>query len=67
VNLEEFRALFIVFTLGVALVVASPALAVFLPEVGSERFSEFWLLNSNHVADDFPYNVGVGEVYNIFI
>jgi hypothetical protein len=67
VNLKDFRNMFIIATLGVALVVASPALAVFLPEVGSERFSEFWLLNSDHVADDFPYNVGVDEVYNVFI
>jgi hypothetical protein len=67
VNLEEFRTLFIVAILGVALVVASPAFVVFLPEVGSERFSEFWLLNSEHVANDFPYNVGVDEVYNVSI
>ena len=66
-NLEEFRTLFIVAILVVALVVASPALAIFLPEVGSERFSEFWLLNSEHMADDFPYDVGVDEMYNVFI
>jgi hypothetical protein len=67
VHLEDFRTLFILVTLGVALVVASPALAVFLPEVGSEKFSELWLLNSEHKADDFPYNVGEGDVYNVFL
>ena len=66
-NLKDFRTLFIAATLGVALVVASPALTAVLPEVGSERFSELWLLNSEHMADDFPYNVGVDEVSNVFI
>ena len=66
-HLKDFRTLFIAATLGVALVIASPALFVVLPEANSERFSEFWLLNSDHMADDFPYNVGEGEVYSVFL
>jgi hypothetical protein len=67
VNLEEYRTLFMVATLGLALVAASPALGVVLPEVGSERFSEFWLLGPNHMIGDYPSNVVSGEVYNVFL
>jgi hypothetical protein len=67
VNLEEYRTLFMVATLGLALVAASPALGVVLPEVGSERFSEFWLLGPDHMAEGYPFSVGAGEEYSVFV
>ena len=66
-NLEDYHALFIVVTLGLALVVASPAVGVVLPKDGSEEFSEFWLLGSDHMAEGYPFNVGEGEEYSVFI
>ena len=67
-NLEEYRVLFLVVTLGLALVAASPALALVVPFGGSsEQFSEFWLLDSNHAAEDYPVNVSAGEMYSVFI
>ncbi len=66
-NLEEYRTLFIVATLGLALVVASPALAIVLPQVNSEEFSEFWLVGPNHKTEGYPFNVGVGEEYKVFV
>jgi uncharacterized membrane protein len=67
VNLEEYRTLFIVATLGLALVAASPGLSLVLPETGSERFSEFWLLGSDHMAEGYPFDVGVSEEYRVFV
>jgi uncharacterized membrane protein len=68
VNLEEYRTLFLVVTLVLTLVAAYPALAVVVPFTGgSEEFSEFWLLDPNHVAEDYPFNVSAGEMYSIFI
>lgn len=67
-NLEEYHTLFIVATLGLALIVASPALAVFVPlQIGSEKFSEFWLLGPDQVAEGYPSNVRVGEDYKVFV
>ena len=67
-NLEDYRTLFLVATLVVVLVVASPALGVIVPfEGGSERFSEFWLLGPDHMAEDYPSNVGAGEDYSVFV
>jgi len=68
VNLEEYRALFMVATLGLALIAAAPALSVVVPiRSGSERFSELWLLGPTHMAEGYPFNVGVGEDYSVFV
>jgi len=67
VNLEEYRTLFIVVTLVLALVAASPVLGVVVPQGGSERFSEFWLLGPTHMAEGYPFNVRAGEVYSVFV
>jgi len=68
VNLEEYRTMFLVITLGLALVAAYPALAIFVPFTdGSEKFSEVWLLGPGHTAEDYPFNVGAGEMHSIFV
>jgi uncharacterized membrane protein len=68
VNLKGYRMLFIVGTLVVALIVASPGLATIVPlQSGSEEFSELWLLGSDHMAEGYPFNVGVGVQYKVFV
>jgi len=68
VNLEDYRTLFIVGTLGLALVAASPALGMVVPfGGGSERFSEFWLLDGLHTTEYYPFDVGVNETYGVFV
>lgn len=67
-NLEQYRAAFLVITLGLALVAVSPMLAIVVkfPD-NSDGFSEYWLLGPGHTAADYPFNVTAGEVYNIFV
>jgi hypothetical protein len=68
VKLEETRTLIMVATLMVALVVASPALGIIVPFGGvSEQFSELWLLGPGHMAEGYPFNVGEGEGYSVFV
>jgi len=67
-DLEEYRTSFMVATLVLALVAASPALSVVLPfRGGSERFSEIWLLGPGHMVGDYPFNVTVGHTYSVFV
>jgi len=67
-NLEDYRALFATVSLVLILVVAFPALsAVVSFSNGGERFSELWLLGPNHMAEGYPFNVGVGEEYSVFV
>jgi hypothetical protein len=67
-SLDDYRVLFLVATLVLALVAASPVLGVVVPfDGGSERFSELWLLGADHMAQDYPYNVVEGEEYTVFV
>ena len=67
-NLEDYRILFIVATLGLASIAAAPALSVVVPfRSGSEEFSELWLLGPGHMAEGYPFNVSVGEEYSVFV
>lgn len=67
-NLENYRTLFIVATLVVVLVVASPAFsAIVILEDGSEQFSELWLLDHNHMGEDYPFDIEVGKNYSAFL
>ena len=67
-DIKEYRTLFVVVTLVLALVAASPALSVVVPfQVASERFSEIWLLGPGHMAEDYPFDVGLNETYNVFV
>ena len=67
-SLEDYRTVFVASSLVLMLIVAVPAfsLIVAFPR-GSERFSEFWLLDQNHLMEDYPFNVGVNESYRVFV
>ncbi len=67
-RIEDYRALFVATSLVLILIVAFPALSmvVSFPR-GSERFSELWVLGPNHMAEDYPFNVTIGEQYRVFV
>jgi hypothetical protein len=68
VNLEDYRVLFMVATLGLALIVAAPTLSLVVPiRSGSAKFSELWLLGPTHMLEGYPFNVGVGGEYSVFV
>lgn len=67
-NLKSYRNLFIIVTLVLTLVAAFPVIAIVVPfQGGSERFSEFWLLGPDHIAENYPFEVSAGEMYNVFV
>ena len=50
------------------LIVAFPAVSLVVPfPSGVERFSELWVLGPNHMAEDYPFNVGSNETYHVFV
>jgi len=67
-NDKVHRDWFIIGTLALMLVAASPTLAMFihLPS-NSDKFSEIWLLGPGHKAEDYPFNIIVNENYSIFL
>ncbi len=45
-----------------------PTLALFihLPS-DSEKFSELWILDSEHKTENYPFNVSITEIYNVYL
>lgn len=67
-SVEKFRSWLVVASLGLMLVAAFPTinLLIRLPS-DSESFSELWLLDPNHKAEDYPFNVSVNVTYSVFV
>jgi len=52
--------------ISIFLIVVFLILAFLVPlQIGSEKFSEFWLLDSDQVAQNFPSDVQIGEEYKV--
>jgi len=67
-NLEDYRTLFAVVGLVLTLIAAVPMLSMVVAfPGGGERFSEFWVLGPNHMAEDYPFNAIVNEIYRVFV
>jgi hypothetical protein len=66
-RLLEYRVLFMVTTGIVALLVVSPALSRLLVLPRTEFFTEFWILDSNHRAEDYPFNITRAHNYNVLL
>jgi hypothetical protein len=67
VNLTQYKALFIVVTAVLALLVASPALQRALVYPRTEFFTELSLLGPGHTAENYPYNITDGKNYSVFL
>lgn len=67
-NLEDYRTVLAAGGLILILVASAPALSLVVPlSVGGERFSELWLLGPGHMAEDYPFGVGAGESYLVYV
>jgi len=64
-RLEDYRAIFLVVTFVLALVAASPALSRLLVYPRTEFFTELWILDSNHRAENYPFNITQNQEYSI--
>ena len=67
VNLTQYKALFIVVTAILALLVASPALQRVLVYPQTEFFTELSMLGPAHTAENYPFNITINENYTIFL
>jgi len=67
-NLEEYRTVFVAGSLVLILIVAAPTLSLIIAfPGGSKRFSELWVLGSNHTAEDYPFNIAPNHNYSMFL
>ena len=67
-KIQHYRAIFQFSCLAIILLAVSPELSLVVSSFkGGERFSELWLLGPNHMAQDYPFNVRVGEEYSVYL
>ncbi len=66
-NLNDYKLVFVAIGLIGLLIIASPVLAEVVRLPPGEQFSELYLLGPGHMAQDYPYNVEVGQSYSIFV
>jgi len=66
-SLGDCRYAFIVVGLIGVLVFNVPSLMLFVHLPGGERFSELYVLGPGHMAEGYPFNVGAGVDYSVFL
>jgi len=64
-SFEDFKLLYIVLCLFLGLIILSPTLALVVRLPSGERFSELWVLGSGGLAEDYPFTIVDGEMYNV--
>ena len=66
-KLEDYRIFLVVSGLIGALVLASPTLGLVLHLPHGDKFSELWILDSRHMAEDYPFNVTADVGYLVYV
>lgn len=66
-NIREYGLLYWVVVGVLALLVASPFLSRVLVYPRTEFFTELWLLDENHKAENYPFNITQNKEYTIYL
>jgi len=66
-KLEDCKVVFAAVGLIGVLLFASPTLGLVLRLPGGEKFSELWVLGPGRMAEDYPFNVGAGVSYLVYV
>jgi len=67
VNPKDYQVLFLMVIFVSALILASPALSRVLVYPRTEFFTELWILDSNHKAENYPFNVSSNQENSIYL
>ncbi len=66
-NLDDYKLIFVTVALIGILLIASPAIVSILRSPVDEPFSQLYLLDSQHQAKDYPYNIDADQPYSVYI
>ncbi len=66
-DLADLKFVYVFFCLVSGLIVLSPTLALVVQFPEGEMFSEFWILGSEHMLSDYPFNVSAGENFTVYL
>jgi uncharacterized membrane protein len=65
-NFKNIKIFYAFFCAALCVIILLPTLSLFVSYPRTEKFSEIWLLGSNHSLGDYPHNISPGETYNVF-
>jgi uncharacterized membrane protein len=66
-KLNEYKIIFISIGLVGILLIATPALAELIKVPGDEPFSELYVLNAQHTASNYPFNIYPNQNYSVYV
>lgn len=66
-KLDDYKLIFLTVGLIGILLIASPVLADIISPQRGEPFSQLYLLGPEHRAENYPFNVKVGESYFVYL
>ena len=64
---RELKLLYSLACIGVGFIILSPTLMALVVLPSGERFSELWVLDHNHGAEDYPFSVKANEPYLVYV
>lgn len=66
-SLDDMRLLYLISCFALCIIIALPTITMFVSLPSEESFSELWLLGEDHMAENYPFNVGTGESDSVFV
>lgn len=66
-RLNDYKLIFFAVGLISILLIATPTLGAILRLPNGEKFSELYILGPGHMAEDYPFNVAVGQNYSVYV
>jgi hypothetical protein len=64
---ESTKHFFLIIAITGLLLISTPVLNVFVSLPRSEAFSEFYVLDNNHMMTNYPFNIIQGQTYSVFL
>jgi hypothetical protein len=66
-NLDNWKIIYTLLCAALVLIILSPTLVSFFGPPPRERFSQLWILDENHMAENYPSNIPPNQDYDIFV
>lgn len=67
IDIRDLEAVFLLVSFVGVLIIASPIVLTYIPSSPAERFTELYILGSEHAADNYPFNIEAGEKYRFYL
>ena len=66
-KLGDYKLIFVAVGLIGILLIASTAIAAAIRAPDGEQFSELYLLGPERMAQNYPYNIAIGQNYSVYV